>query len=354
MKQLIKNLTVSLLLGANICTILLMWLCILLTYVSPEQLPRLSLLTLAFPVFLAANVLFTIFWLLFQARLAWVPIAAMLLIGPFILDYTPINPAASTTTEDDDSTLTVLTYNVGQMRDEEQQEEFIRLVNLTHPDIVCLQEFGRRFIDKHKDWYQSTGYHDMQLANVAIITRLPIISDSIPIHYPTRSNHSIACWLDYQGDSLLIINNHLESNHLSPEEKDDYTHTITDPNRQAIKNSSRKLLDKLSEAAAYRGPQTDSICTLIDQHSGQHIIVCGDLNETPISYTYQRLARRLLSAHRQKGNGPGFTYTRRSFPVHIDHIFHSNHWTCTSCRIDRTVSSSDHYPFIARLSKKVR
>ena len=112
------------------------------------------------------------------------------------------------------------------------------------------------------------------------------------------------------------------------------------------------LVGKLSQAAAYRGAQTDSICALVDRHAARDIIVCGDLNETPISYTYQQLDRRLTSAFRQAGLGPGFTYSRRSFPVRIDHLFHSDGWTCTSCRIDRTLSVSDHYPLIVRLSKK--
>ena len=114
------------------------------------------------------------------------------------------------------------------------------------------------------------------------------------------------------------------------------------------------VLGKLSEAAAYRGAQTDSVGAFIDRNAAHSIICCGDLNETPVSYTYQQLDRRLTSAYRQAGFGPGFTFSRRSFPVRIDHLFFSDDWTCTSCTIDRTVSSSDHYPIIVHLSKKQR
>ena len=54
----LKKLATSIFLGANLCTILLLWLSVALTYISPEHLPRLSLLTLAFPVFLIANILY--------------------------------------------------------------------------------------------------------------------------------------------------------------------------------------------------------------------------------------------------------------------------------------------------------
>lgn len=350
----IKRLTISLFLGANLCTILLLWLCVALTFVSPAYIPRLSLLTLAFPIFLCVDVLFVVLWLLFKARLVWIPIVGALLVGGYILDYCPLHLGNKENSEVSDHALTIISFNVGHMTTDEQRAELIRFINISNADIVCLQELSTNFLSTHKDWLDSTSYHTLQSVNEVVLSRLPILSDTLHIDYPTRSNHSIACWIDCGGDSLLLVNNHLESNHLSKEEKNEYTNAITDPHRQTIKSSSRLLLGKLSEAAAYRGPQTDSICSFVKRNADHAVIVCGDLNETPISYTYQRIAGCLTSAFREAGTGPGFTYSQRSFPVRIDHLFFSPHWKCTSCRIDRTVSSSDHYPIIVHLSKKVR
>ena len=347
----LKRFSLSIFLGANLCTILLMWLCVALTFVTPNLIPRLSLLTLAFPVFLIVDILFIAFWLLFKARLAWVPILGALLIGGYILDYSPIH-LGSSNAGNSDSTLTIITFNLGKMKSDEQRAELFCLINITDADIVCLQEISMRFLVTHKNWLDTTDYRSLQAGNTIILSRLPFLSDTLHLDYPTRTNHSMACWIDYHGDSLLVVNNHLESNHLSPEDMSEYTNAITDPKRETIKNSSQLLMGKLSEAASYRGQQVDNICDLIDRYAGKHVIVCGDFNDTPISYTYQRFAHRLTSAYRKAGNGPGFTYTRRSFPVRIDHLFFSNHWTCTSCRIDRTVSTSDHYPLVVRLSKK--
>lgn len=350
----LKRFSVTLFLGANLCTILLLWLSVALTFVSPEVFPRLSLLTLAFPIFLIVDLLFVVFWLLFHVRLVWVPVIGALLVGGYILDYCPMHLSDNDSDVGSDSTLTIISFNVGQMKSEEQRSELMHFINTVDADIVCLQEISKSFLTNHKKWLDSTFYNTQQSGTVAILSRLPFLGDTIHIDYPTRSNHSIACWIRCYGDSLLLINNHLESNHLSPEEKDDYANAIKEPGREAIKNSSHLLLGKLSEATAYRGAQTDSICSLIDRFTNHSVIVCGDLNETPISYTYQHLAHRLTSAYREAGHGPGFTYSRRSFPVRIDHLFFSSHWKCTSCRIDRTVSTSDHYPLIVHLSKKVR
>ena len=349
----LKRISVSLFLGANLCTIVLLWLCVALTFVSPEYIPRLSLLTLAFPIFLCVDVLFIVFWLIFHARLVWVPIAGALVVGGYVLDYCPLHFDAGSN-EERDSTLTIISYNVGQMRSDEQKAELLRFLKVADADIVCLQELDKSFLSSHKSWLDSTSYLSLQSGGIAILSRRPFLGDTIHIEYPTRHNHSIACWIDIDGDSLLLVNNHLESNKLSVEEKNDYTNAIIEPNRQAIKSSSHVLINKLSEAASYRGAQIDTICSFIDRYAGHDIIVCGDLNETPVSYTYQRLARRLTSAYRQAGNGPGFTYTRRSFPVRIDHLFFTKDWTCTLCNIDRTVSASDHYPLVVRLRKNIR
>lgn len=352
MQNFLKRFSVSLLLGANICTTLLLWLCVALTFVSPDVIPRLSLLTLAFPIFLAVEVLFLLFWLLFYARLAWVPAVGLLVVGGYILDYCPLRLPAET--DGTDSALTVVSYNVGGMRSEEERAELLSFLCAADADIVCLQELPGHFIENHRKWVDSMSYHTLQAGSEAILSRHPFLSDTIRISFPTRTNGSLACLIDLDGDSLLVVNNHLESNHLSEEEKSEYAHTITDPHRQTIKSSSRMLMGKLSEAAGYRGVQADSVCAFIGRYVGYPVIACGDFNETPVSYVYQQFDRRLVSAYREAGVGPGFSYTRRSFPVRIDHLFHSPHWTCTSFRTDRTISLSDHYPLIVRLRKKVQ
>ena len=353
MIEFFKRFSISIFLGANICTILLMWLCVALTFVSPDVFPRLSLLTLAFPVFLLVDILFIIFWLLFKARLVWIPIAGALLIGGYILDYSPLN-IGNNNGEASDSSITIISYNVNYLRTKEQQTELIQFINTTDADIVCVQELDKNFLNYYNKWIDSAAYHTLKAGNVAILSRFPILSDTIHIDFPTRTNHCFACWIDCFGDSILVINGHLESNHLSREEKDEYTNTIIDPNREAIKSSSKMLLDKLSEAAAYRGIQADSVYAVVKRNAGHPAIVCGDFNDTPISYAYQRINRHLTSAYREAGFGPGFTYTRRSFPVRIDHLLYSDDWNCVSCRIDKSVSASDHYPLIVRLTKKIR
>lgn len=360
----LKRLFISLLLGANLATLLLLWTCAVLTYVSPETLPLVSLMTLAFPIFCLADALFVPLWLFVHRRLAWLPIAGALLVAPFILDYCPLNRlnplrhSAEASAPDSAALapITLLSYNIGGIREEEDREAFVRYLREQDADIVCLQEFSASYLNRASLLHliDSAGYHSLATGSKMLLSRFPILGDTLTITYPTRSNGSVGYWLAVGGDSVLVVNNHLESNHLTDEEKSDYRGLIRDPHREKMKREGRHLLAKLTDAAVYRGAQTDTLCALIDRYAGHPMIVCGDMNDSPVSYTCQQLQRRLASCFRQGGTGPGISYTQRAFSFRIDHAFVSPHWQCTECRIDRTLSVSDHYPLVARLQPKMQ
>ena len=89
---------------------------------------------------------------------------------------------------------------------------------------------------------------------------------------------------------------------------------------------------------------------------GKPIILCGDLNDSPISYACQQFSQNLKSAYALSGNGVGFTYHEGGFLVRIDHIMYSKEWESYGTYIDKTMKNSDHYPLITKLkfSKNAR
>ena len=348
----VKNLLTSLFLGANICTILLLWISCGSTLISTSSYPILSLLGLAFPGFVLANIGFVLFWIIFKWRYVWVPLLGMLVVSTYILDYYPIHFQQE---ECPDSTLTILSYNAGGATGD-NHEQILDLWKKTQPDLICLQEFAGGWIsdDGTKAWMDSMQYQTMQNNGLWIISRLPIVSDSIPIHYPTRSNHSLACLIAYQGDSVLVINNHLESNHIDPGEKESMKTALKYPQKETVEENGRLLKNRLTEAAKFRGDQTDTICALIDRYAEHSMVVCGDFNDTPISYTYQRINSRLKNAYRESGRGIGITYNQKGFFVRIDHIFLSNDWKSYNTYIDNQITASDHYPLITIIGKETK
>lgn len=339
-------------LGANICTILLMWLAVLSTFIPPASHPTLSLLGLCFPIFVAVDIAFFFFWLIFRFTLVWVPLAGLLVIAGYAMDYCPVN----TRVYPSDSAICVVTYNMGGAKDEESRLEVIRYLRQKSADIVCLQEVWGNLMERPEftQMADSMGYHLVKGHGNCILSRFPVLGDTLHIGYPTRNNSSMACWIYCQADSLLLVSNHLESNALSDSDKTEYKNMILDPEQERVEQGSKLLLRKLRDAARYRGAQTDTLCALIDRNEGKSILMCGDYNDTPVSYTYQRLAGRLDCAYRKAGRGVGFTYSHGGIYVRIDHVFTSSDWQCLKCYTDEDITASDHLPVVAYLQKKDR
>ena len=154
-------------------------------------------------------------------------------------------------------------------------------------------------------------------------------------------------------DTLSVINCHLECSGLSPTDRDEYGQMLNNPEKDKLGSEVRHLTGKLSSAALYRAMQVQAILDCLDSlPPSRSVMLCGDFNDTPISYAYQKLKKRLRNAYREGGSGVGVTYTEKIFPVRIDHIFHTPDWECTDAIIDHSATASDHYPVVARLKKR--
>ena len=346
----LTRLLVGLFLGANICTILLLWLTVACTFVSPNEYPTLSLLGLLFPIFAAIDIAFVFFWLIFRFTLIWVPLLGLAAVAGYAMDYCPIN----TREYESDSAICVVTYNLGGVQTEEEEMQVVNFLKEKEPDIVCFQEMYGSLMNRAEflHWVDSMHYNKVIRTGKYILTRFKVLGDTLHIDYPTRANSSVACWLYCQGDSLLLVSNHLESNALTDSDKTEYRDMILDPERERVEQGSRLLKRKLGGAAYYRGAQTDTLCALIDRNEGKSIIMCGDFNDTPISYTYQQLSKRLVCAFRKTGRGVGYTYKQSGIFVRIDHIFCSEDWQCLKCYVDDGIDASDHFPVVAYMQKK--
>lgn len=353
MKKFLQRLrqgAVGILLGANAFTIILLWGSILRTEISPASYPILSLLCLAFPVFLCFNVLFCIVWAFVRPRFLIIPMMALLLALPYIFDYCPIHFTSQG--EKDDNTLCIISFNTGGVK-KDNFDVFTEYVRRMDPDIICLQE-------------SNAAWKDDSLANVLLnerlphrwssggrelFTRFPIEEAKLDIPFPTRTNGFSMCWIEINGQRTLLFNVHLESNHLEATEKDDYREAISELGEEQLRKSGLVLADKLTVAAAFRGQQTDALCEWLDQNPEQSIILCGDFNDTPISYTCQQLNRHLRSAFCESGSGVGYSYNQKGFPVRIDHIFYSPNWRSVHTFVDHSIEVSDHYPLVTYIQQ---
>ena len=79
------------------------------------------------------------------------------------------------------------------------------------------------------------------------------------------------------------------------------------------------------------------------------IILCGDFNDVPVSYTYHSVkGDKLIDAFRECGSGYGYTYNKKLFHFRIDQIMHSKEGKAIQFK-GGDVKYSDHYPISCKI-----
>ncbi|MBO4906829.1 MAG: endonuclease/exonuclease/phosphatase family protein [Bacteroidaceae bacterium] len=338
---------------ANVILILMLWTCCAITYLNPADHPRLSLVTLAFPVFLLANILCIPVWLIIKWKRLWLPLIGILACWSFIHDYFPLNLSSTPPKE---GALKVLSFNSKAFggndanRDDGHNSVVEYLLN-SNADIICLQESTIPSSKKEAliQQMEDNDYYSYDAVQQFVFTRLPILS-SDTLQIPTRTNGGQKLLLDYNGDTILLINIHFESNHLSAELKNQYKDALRSAEADTLRKELKPMVGMLKTAAPYRAQQTDIVEEIIEEWLPRPVIVCGDFNDTPVSYTLRVLTQHLDNAYEQSGFGLGFTFHERGFPVRIDHILYSpSYFRSAASRIDHDMDYSDHYPIITYL-----
>ena len=176
---------------------------------------------------------------------------------------------------------------------------------------------------------------------LAIFSKYPI-KKATPIEFKKGYMTSVAYLLDIDGKPFTVINNHLESNRLSLEDRAFYDEMIRHFDSSGIAKAKATLMQKLSDAYRVRSKQAELVAGVIEK-TNTPVIVCGDFNDTPISYSYKTIRGNLTDAFQNSGLGPGITDHENKFLFRIDHIFHSNSIKSYEAKVDK-VKYSDHYP----------
>lgn len=345
--------------SAVICNILfaiLLLLSYLSVLISPEKFPYLSLLGLAFPILIFINLLFLVLFI-YKKKKAFLISIFVIGIGVFrIADFVAFNTSSS------DSKIhkgiKVMSYNVRLFDLYEWSEiqnagdKILDLLNNENADIICLQEFysnetknyQEKIIELHKSASyiiskkDKTGY-----SGNAIFSKYPIINDGF-VNLNSINQKCIFADMLMGNDTFRIYSMHLASIHLT---NDDYNFIKNinkngqTQNIEGFKGISSKLL----QASKIRSKEVDIIAKHIAE-SPYKTIVCGDFNDTPISYSYRKIKGKLKDSFLEAGFGIGNTYTKYLPLLRIDYIFHSPELKCIGFNKIKK-DYSDHYSITA-------
>ena len=326
--------------------------------IHPESYAYIGCLGMILPVFLALNIASLLMMLVVKWKRAWIPLAGFVLAYVPIRTFIPLNIE----TEPPEGCIRLITYNVcgygGNWKYDQGLDTVTSYIMGFNPDIACLQEDMTKKFKAVERWLQLMPYNDTVHVNstenkftnvVGIHTRFPIMKKE-RIDYESRCNGSVAYYLLVGNDTLIVVNNHMESTHLSKEDRERYTDVIEgNTAKEEAREDAHLLIDKLSESMIIRAPQAEAVHQFIESHRQYPIIVCGDLNDTPISYARHTIAQGLTDCFAEAGCGLGLSYNQKGFQFRIDHIFCSERLTPYKCVVDSKMDASDHYPMLCWL-----
>lgn len=362
----------TILFGINVFFLLLLLSSFLSWNISPENANILGYLGLAFPFFLVANILFVLLWsMLLNWKMVLFNILVMIICIKPITTYFPLNFTSEAPPE---NSIKILSYNVRGLnwklhKKHTEDKPIIQYIKSVNADIICMQEYMASTSDKHastanlqevlgKDQYPYYSVTPLRSTKggyeygLACFSKYPIKS-TLKIPIISSDNGSVLYQIDVNGKTVSVINNHLESNRVTSEDKKLYRNFFKQRKEDTIKinDLTQNIEERLGAAYKKRAPQVDLIAKYIAEQKTDAMIVCGDFNDSPISYTYKTICENLSDAYVETGFGSGITYHENYFWFRIDFILHSKNMKAYNFTIDK-VMYSDHYPIWTYLSFK--
>jgi len=330
-------------------------------HVPPTVHPWVGCAGMIMPAVVVLNVAMLLVLLSVRWRRAWIPLAAFAAAYMPIRTFMPLHLPVEEAETHGDSVVRLMTYNVncysGNHKYDHGFDTIAAYVMAHDIDVLCLQEeHGKdKFLDR---WHEYFPYNDTLsvsgnvkgMINVlGIHTRLPILRRE-RIAYESSTNGSVAYHLLYGSDTIIVINNHLEGTHLTAEDRNSYSEILRGKReRQEAEEELLTLVDKLGESMVKRVPEAEAVHRYVESHRQYPVIVCGDFNDTPISYVRRIVAKGLTDCFAEAGCGLGLSYNRKGFNFRIDHIFCNSDFTPIHCKVDDKMDASDHYPMICSM-----
>lgn len=327
-------------------------------HISPTTIPLAAGIGLGFPLLVAINIGFLLLWIFFGYKKMIIGIVGFAICYLPVRMYVPFNIPKTP----GDNALKVMSFNCygfrgnAETEGDTDREAVVEYLVEQRADILCLQEVSMGALNEEQKQMLFTTY-PYHMVNqrcekgemVAILSQFPILS-SDSIRYESKGNLSMVYKLKVHGDTVVVVNNHLESTHLDLDDRANFRQMVKgNLESEDMKMESKSLLKTLGESAKIRAGQAKMVAECVAANKGRKIIVCGDFNDNPVSYSYYTISQGLKDAFMSSGNGFGWTYCRNGMRVRIDHVLCSEQYKPVKCIVDSKNTLSDHYSVICWL-----
>lgn len=338
-------------------------LLLLLVYISPHVSSEgggiMSVIALGAPVIFFVSFVATVFWIIYWDRVA-IACVIMLLFGIGYISRLVQVPVIKKHNQTG-KLLKIMTFNTHFFTTIDHVnvlDKSLDCIDTLGLGIICFQEFStsaQNNIEKINDRLSSFPYRYMHYTKdstsdtkyySAIYSKYKIVNKGY-IDFDRIICNSIYADVLFRNDTVRILNNHLQSNNVSRSDIDFISGKVESPSSESSIFRMFTIGKKISVNSGLRESQADSINNLI-KRTPYSIVVCGDHNVIPISYTYNRVRGDLQDAFMNCGSWYGYTYKAFSNLLRIDYVFHSDKFETISYS-SPNILWSDHKPVIVEL-----
>lgn len=300
-------------------------------YVSPAEWWPVGFFSLIYPYLLALLVVLTLLSVLIRIRYIWFGLLALVLSFNTILNIIPLREKANFSNSRDIKDVRLMSWNIRRFTPYYQDyfdpknnniDAILSEVEKYDPDIICFQEFFTTKKDNERTISQirKLGYKYYVFARhtnnkAAAIEEGNIIFSKFPIIRKSgieRAQELSIAWEEpvfadvlVDEDTIRVGTFHLESYGFAKREYEDLA-KIHDQNDENLQ-SSRNIFGKMRYAFRQRGKQAEMLRDEI-KRSPYPLVVCGDLNDVPSSYSYVTVRGKLNDAFLEQGAGLGKTF----------------------------------------------
>ena len=278
-----------------------------------------------------------------------IPSVLCVLVGwNYTTGFIGLNSSDSNIKQEDISILTYNTHFFAGIKAKGEEESLYEVMEYMHtssqPRIVCLQEFNIRHKEILLQQFEGYKFIGVEGKRTAIVTDYPVIQDG-EIDFGTKTNSCLWADLVIGSDTVRVYSFHLKSNNIT-KDADQMLDNI-DLQESSTWNEARTILFKYRTTANKRAMQA----ARIKEHAAEtnyKIILAGDMNEPPSSYTYHRMVEGMKDSFKERASGIGSTYGGRIPYLRIDYLLVDNSFDVVQY-MTHSVKYSDHYPISAVL-----
>lgn len=262
----------------------------------------------------------------------------------------------------------VMSYNVrlfdlyNWVENKDTRNKIFEVLKREDAQIYCFQEFY--YSEEHPfntrdtmaEFMKAKNYHEgythyipngKHHFGLATFSAYPIIKKEMLSFENDPNNCVIISDIKIKDDTIRVFNAHLASIRFQKADYDYVGDAKTGKLWYPMQPKEQQIYTRLKNAFINRSSQIEKLAEKVNE-SPYPVIVCGDFNDTPVSYTYRTITRYLYDAFVESGNGVGQTYIGKFPSFRIDYILHSEQLHSYSFQT-LPEELSDHHPITSMI-----